>query len=126
MRPPPGVLIDARGEPRITDFGLAALAADPTAWLHGYLLAKQTGLARVPRVGQGLQLVRDFGLQSTLQRRLHHQVETVESAAALAHVGAGHEAIDEDVNLVEVGATSIRVMREPSARPVVPASPVRV
>jgi DNA-binding PadR family transcriptional regulator len=24
---------------------LAALAADPTAWLHGYLLAKQTGLA---------------------------------------------------------------------------------
>src|SRR5256885_754860 len=23
---------------------LAALAADPTAWLHGYLLAKQTGL----------------------------------------------------------------------------------
>lgn len=24
---------------------LAALAADPTAWLHGYLVAKQTGLA---------------------------------------------------------------------------------
>ena len=24
---------------------LAALAADPTGWLHGYLLAKQTGLA---------------------------------------------------------------------------------
>ncbi|GII25233.1 hypothetical protein Pme01_48300 [Planosporangium mesophilum] len=24
---------------------LAALAADPTAWLHGYLIAKQTGLA---------------------------------------------------------------------------------
>jgi PadR family transcriptional regulator PadR len=24
---------------------LAALEADPTAWLHGYLLAKQTGLA---------------------------------------------------------------------------------
>ena len=24
---------------------LAALAADPDAWLHGYLLAKQTGLA---------------------------------------------------------------------------------
>jgi DNA-binding PadR family transcriptional regulator len=24
---------------------LAVLAADPTAWLHGYLLAKQTGLA---------------------------------------------------------------------------------
>ena len=24
---------------------LTALAADPTAWLHGYLLAKQTGLA---------------------------------------------------------------------------------
>jgi PadR family transcriptional regulator PadR len=24
---------------------LAALAADPTAWSHGYLLAKQTGLA---------------------------------------------------------------------------------
>jgi DNA-binding PadR family transcriptional regulator len=24
---------------------LAALTADPTAWLHGYLLAKQTGLA---------------------------------------------------------------------------------
>jgi DNA-binding PadR family transcriptional regulator len=24
---------------------LAALAADPAAWLHGYLLAKQTGLA---------------------------------------------------------------------------------
>src|SRR5256885_13663245 len=24
---------------------LAVLAADPTAWLHGYLVAKQTGLA---------------------------------------------------------------------------------
>jgi PadR family transcriptional regulator, regulatory protein PadR len=24
---------------------LAALAADPTGWLHGYLVAKQTGLA---------------------------------------------------------------------------------
>lgn len=24
---------------------LAALEADPTSWLHGYLLAKQTGLA---------------------------------------------------------------------------------
>jgi PadR family transcriptional regulator PadR len=24
---------------------LAALEADPTAWLHGYLIAKQTGLA---------------------------------------------------------------------------------
>ena len=24
---------------------LGALSADPTAWLHGYLLAKQTGLA---------------------------------------------------------------------------------
>ena len=24
---------------------LAALAADPAAWLHGYLIAKQTGLA---------------------------------------------------------------------------------
>ena len=24
---------------------LAALSADPTAWLHGYLLARQTGLA---------------------------------------------------------------------------------
>jgi PadR family transcriptional regulator, regulatory protein PadR len=24
---------------------LAALAADPTVWLHGYLVAKQTGLA---------------------------------------------------------------------------------
>ena len=24
---------------------LAAMEADPTAWLHGYLLAKQTGLA---------------------------------------------------------------------------------
>jgi len=24
---------------------LAALQADPTGWLHGYLIAKQTGLA---------------------------------------------------------------------------------
>jgi PadR family transcriptional regulator PadR len=31
---------------------LAALEADPTAWLHGYLLAKQTGLASGIRLAE--------------------------------------------------------------------------